>query len=340
MDTDTPSESDPVADVMGGLDEQFAELSAELEELADLDDVEDDDGPVLPSGFSLFAAKPEAVAKLRDGGRDPRVTAVRVIPIHHGKKGHMCAKYAPDGLTLNALRQALPPGTYDLQGVNQDGLWVGGKRVHVNNAESLDVLPGAAGGGGGGALGDKLLYALAMRGLNGGGADRGSEMEKATAGMIKSMMAMTQMSMLDMKRQMMMADRADNKSTAQQTGTLDMVKTIMGLMQPKRSNGAAANGMGRFEDFFAAMQLGMKLAGGDDRRDEDENSLKSWLLPLADSLGPGLISVVAMMLPAEKAKMVSDLLEAHFKAREAEARSQSDDPPTVDTTGVPVGGDD
>lgn len=340
LDPDDLSETDPVADLMGSADDAFAELASELEQFQD--DSDDNAGGVLPAGFALFDAKPEAVAKLRDGGRDPHVTAVRVIPIHNGKKGHQCAKYAPEGLTMSRLRQALPPGTYDLQAVNQDGLWVGGKRVRVTNGEGLDSLPGMNGNGGGnaGSMGDKLLYALAMRGM--GGGDHSSEMEKANAGMIKTMSSMMQMQMMDLKMRMELADRTDNKANSRETNSLEMVKTIMGMVQPKKSNGGG--GFGKFEDFFAAMQFGMKLAGnGGAPEESDADKLKDWLLPLADSLAPGLISVLAMMLPPEQRQMASDLLEAHFKMREAEAKAAaptSEDPPTVDTTGVPVGGGD
>jgi hypothetical protein len=181
-----------------------------------------------------------------------------------------------------------------------------------------------------------------MKALDQGQA-RSSEMESATSAMLKSMNAMMQMQMADFKMRTMAAESEDRKAERTGNRELELLKFMATVMRPQKSNGNGSGGMGRFEDFFGALQLGMQLAGNaaGPARDEDENSLKSWLLPLADSLGPGLISVIAMMLPPDKAKMVSELLESHFRAREAEAQAQaqSDDPPTIDTEGATVGGD-
>jgi hypothetical protein len=353
LDDSDHQQSDPVAEVLGDVNDlgDLGDLSAELEQLA-AEQVTDEDEDVLPPGFSLFQESAQAVEKIRAGGRNARCTYVRVIPVHRGQKGKTIAKYAPDGLTLEGLRRKLPSGTYDLQGCTEDNLWIGGKRIHLHEAAGVDPAPRANGAGnggnGGGSAGDRILYALAMKALDQGGS-KSSEMEAATSAMLKGVTAMMQMSMADAKRQQMISEAEDRKAERGQTQSLEMLKMVLPIVA-KQSNGGRPNGgakeMGRFEDFFGALQLGMSLAqnsgGSGPPKDEDENSLKSWLLPLADSLGPGLISVVAMMLPPDKARMVSDLLEAHFKAREAEAvaQTQSDEPPTVDTTGETVGGGD
>ena len=332
------------------------ELAAELEGMGEPDQDDDDDAnpPVLPPGFSMFEARPEAVAKLRAAGRDPTVTAVRVLPVYRNRRAPQIAKYQPEGLSVEALREVLPPGTYDLVGVNADGLWVGSRRLHLNDATNLSPqkLPNGNGNGNGngGSVADRVLEALAMRGLNGTGSDKSSEMEKATAGMVKAMMAMTQMQVVEMKQRMMLMDHDDAKRNNGDNNALNLLKTILPLVQGKKSNEGNGNGsgLGKFEDFFAVMQLGaqwQKGVNGNAPEPQPESELRAWLLPLAETLGPGLVSVAAMMLPPEQRKMASDLLEQHFRTREAEARANadpdtSDDPPTVDTAGETVGAGD
>jgi len=354
VESDDHQESDPVAELMGNVGELDAELAA-LESIDYGDDAGDDPADLVPPGFTLFYPNPEAVQKLRAAGKDPRMVGVRIYSVRQdGKRGPSCGNFSPEGMTLEALRGRLPPGSYDLQGLNVDSKYLGGKRIHLDRYERLgepERLSGAGNGNGSAqSPADKLLYALAMKAIDGGDRTRPSEMEAATAAMLKGVGAMMQMQMADLKRAQMVTEREDRKTERGQTQSLEMFKLVLPLLAkqngPAKSNGNGGSGMGRFEDFFGALQLGMQLAGnagGAPPKDEDESSLKSWLLPLADSLGPGLISVVAMMLPPDKARMVSDLLESHFKAREAEANAaaqSSDDPPTVDTEGVSVGGGD
>jgi hypothetical protein len=331
----------------------LSDLGAELEELAASDAEAEPIGPVLPPGFSLFTAKPEAVEKLSAAGRDPRVAYVRVIPIHHGKKGHMVAKYSPEGLTLERLRRALPPGSYDLQGMNADGLWVGGKRIHLSDATGLDKLPGQGNGngngngnGGGGTMAERVLYALAMKGLQ-GNENRSSEIEKATAATLSTVRSMIELQMADAKMRAMTVEAQDRKQERGDTRSLDMFKLLIPVLTKQNASRAPSEGgAGKFEDFVGAMQLGVQMAqamNGNAPTDPDKSTLEKWLLPIATELGPGLVSVFAMMLPPEQRQMASDLLESHFKAREAEAvaaAESSEDPPTVETEGHTVGGGD
>jgi hypothetical protein len=348
VESDDSQQTDPVAELLGTDGELDAELM-QLEGADYMDATSDDPADLVPPGFTLFLPNPDAVQKVRAAGKDPRMVAVRIYTIRQdGKRGPGCGKFSPEGMTLAALRGRLPPGQYDLQGLNVDGKYLGGKRVRLDQYERLAPVErlNGNGNGGGQSAGDKILMALAMRALD-GDRTKPSEMEAATAAMLKGVGAMMQMQMADLKRAQMISEREDRQTERGQTQSLEMFKLVMPLLAKQNAapkNGASSSGMGRFEDFFGALQLGMQLAGnaaGAPPRDEDESSLRSWLLPLADSLGPGLISVIAMMLPPDKARMVSELLEAHFKAREAEANAaagpESDDPPTVETEGQTVG---
>lgn len=355
MEFDSVDEVDPIADLLRSDDESSPDLPEDIaDELAALAEqtYADTTGPLVPPGFTLFAIKPEAAEKLRKAGKDPRLVSVRVQAVHNGQKTHTVGRYSAEGLTREKLRAKLPPGTYDLQGLTIDQAWVGGRRVHLDGAERIDspARNGHSGSNGYGAQSpaEMLMLKLALRAVE-GPQQRTSEIESATGAMLKTVSAMMQMQMADLKLRLAAADVEDRKAGRSSSQLLDVVKLILPFMRQsssKGSNGAGAGaGLGKFEDFLGVLQFGMHLAqnASGTAKDEDEDSLKSWVLPLAESIGPGVISGLSMLLPADKAKMINDLLEAQQRAREAEARGyddESDDPPTVDTDGVSVGGDE
>lgn len=347
---DEPDESvsendtdDPVAAAMGHLNDLASELAG-LDELGATEA-----GPeYLPPEFDLFELSARAVERLLEEGRDPTVVRVAVHLTNGSKRGKQIRMYPPQGMTWARLKQALPPGQYDLLAYNSDGVWVGSKRIRINH-QQLDELPGQAAGldslegnpSSKGSLGDKILYALAMRALNGNEAHgRGSEMEKATAGMVKLMSVQLQMQQADMMMRLKLMETDARERGRDGNTQLEMLKTIWGLAEKRNAKSSNGNGAGKFEDFVGAMQLGMhfgKMADG--RKKPSDESLREWVLPLVDSLGPGAFSLIAMMLPVEKAKMVNDFLEQHQRTREAEARAEADgddEPDVVNTEGKPV----
>lgn len=357
LEIESVDEVDPIADLLRSDDESAPDLPEDIaDELAALAEqtYADTTGPLVPPGFSLFAIKPEAAEKIRKAGRDPRLVSVRVMAVHNGQKTHTVGRYSAEGLTREKLRTKLPPGTYDLQGLTIDQAWVGGRRVHLDGAERIDgpSRNGHAPSNGhssGQSPAEMLMMRLALRAVE-GPQSRSSEMEAATGAMMKTITAMMQMQMADLKMRLAAADVEDRKAGRSSSQLLDVFKLLLPYMKQSSSKGSsgagAGAGLGKFEDFLGVLQFGMHLAqnaSGAPKEDDDQDSLKSWVLPLAESIGPGVISGLSMLLPADKAKMINDLLESQQRAREAEARGydeESDDPPTVDAEGVPVGGDE
>jgi len=85
------------------------------------------------------------------------------------------------------------------------------------------------------------------------------------------------------------------------------------------------------------MQLGMhfqkQLAGGETN---DGDELRKWVLPLVDSMGPQVVGLLAMLLPKDKAELLTDLIEQHLRTQEARAAGTGEDPETYDTTAEEV----
>ena len=345
-DDDTQAD-DPVSAVMG-------DLSAIRHELGDVDPYAGDDEAevpgVLPPSFDVFRVKDEVVDRVRTAGGDPTVVKITVLPVIRGKRRTAIKRLHPEGVTYQKLCAALAPGTYDIQGHNEDNVFMGGKRIRVQRRDFDELgdfddlddfgLPrGGKRGRSGGGLGDKLVYELAMKGLRGGEAQgRGSEMGEAIGSMAKMMTLNMQAQAMEATARMKQLELEHKHSRSDSSSQLATLKTILELVDkrtPKRSGGAGA----RVEDFVGMLQMGMhfqKMMQDGKPEESDAEQLRKWVLPIVDSVGPQLIGLAAMFLPKDKAELLTEVLEQHMKTQEARANAQGENRDTYDTTAEEV----
>jgi hypothetical protein len=338
VDDDDAQADDPVSAAMGGGGR--APLADDLEDLDEPAISEDED--YLPPEFDLFRIQDEVAERFLEKGKDPTCVKVMIHPVHRQKRAPAIKAVRPEGVTYAKLCEVLPPGRYDVVAYQENGKVVGSRRIRVSHdgvgtlsAEVGDI--GELGGGGaagprGQTMGDKLLYMLAMDSLKGRRAQgNGTEIRE----MMQGMAAMTRMQMdmmaMELKQRMTLMDSQGKRESRESTGQMKMLTTILDLVD-KRTPKGRTGGAGKFEDFVAAMQLGHHFASLQKGADNEGEELRKWVLPLVDSLGPGVIGAMAMFLPKEKAQMLSDLMEQHLKTRQAEA-SGDEGPDVVDAFG-------
>jgi len=344
---DDDQADDPVSKVVG-------DLGGLADGLGDVDlhagETEEDDPDVLPPGFDVFRIKPEVIDRMLAAGAPVQVVKVNVLPVVRGKRRAPIKRLRPEGMTFARLREALAPGTYDLQAFNEDGTYMGGKRIRINGGDfdSLDEFDelGGAGGFGGygrpsrgrGTMADRLVYELAMRGMRGGESQgRSSEMSSAITDFAKLMALQAQMASTQMQAQLKALEVDAKRSRSETGGQLSTIKTIVELMDKRtpKTNGTKGT---KIEEVIGLLQLGMTFQKNMDGKSEgDSDELRKWVLPLADSLGPQLVGLIAMALPKDKAELLTDLLEEHLRSRSGQSSDQDDDDKeTFDTTAEEV----
>lgn len=319
--------SDPIG--FDGLDPD-PEVGAQLGDEPDQEAPADDEPPpVLPGTFDLFGIKPGNLRKLRDQQIDPVVRKVRVYSSINGKRGPCCGTFMPEAMSIRWFNSRFPPGIYDMQACNAENVYVGGGR---------HVVPERSGGGSVGGEGlspilEDVLRALVDRGLRNQGDAEGNSVAKMMQAQAN---LMTQAVSLQM--QMMTAQREPAREESSQLLKLfELMQTqqtnTLNLLLNRKETQASRTQPGKFTDFVGAMQMGLELSAMINRGEDDRAKWEQMIPKLVDSIGPGLIAVVAQAFPQEKSKMVIDLIESHMKARQAEAEA---DAGTVDTEGEPV----
>ena len=68
----------------------------------------------------------------------------------------------------------------------------------------------------------------------------------------------------------------------------------------------------------------------------DNDWIERLFLPLVDQLGPGVVTLAAMLFPDDKAKPILEVLEQHMRTREAEAKAaaaEAEGPDVIDVEG-------
>lgn len=332
-DSDQPPD-DPIEAAMADMDE----LRAELEGMA----ADDFDEPVLPPEFDVFEANPECVHKMRERGADPTVVRIQVFSVQGGRRGKMIRSFRPEGVTYARLCRKLPPGRYDVQAYSADRCFVGGKRITVTDRSTAeDIAPelndpasidSGEAGSSWGKRGDRLVWELAMRALRGHESQgSSSEIREAMAGMLKLQQAQLAMQQTELQNRLALFEAETKAKRGGTNDQLSLLTTVLDLVDKR--GGRARSGKGPdASDFVGILQLGMHLAGA---RKEPERMDDDWIerlfLPLADQLGPQLVTMLAMLFPDEKAKIIIDTLSQHLKTREAEAKAAAaeDEPDSV-----------
>lgn len=296
-------------------------------------------GRVVPEGFDLFAPRPDAVAKVAERGLNPKLRKVRVYPINGGKRGPMLTELTADGLTLAWFRGHIPPGVYDLQGLTEDRMWLGGERVVVNETDSgaFAQPKGAASSSGG--LADEVMRALVMRALD---KENGSGFESAMSGMVKAMSAQQQMLSTAVQLQLQAMQAANAPAQARESSTMEMLKVFLPLLRPPPAPASpprAPAAAGSTADLLTLLKFGMELGKGKGQGNGDAPPAWFDMLPdLVDSVGPGILVVLAQLFPEDKAKQAMELMEQHMRAREAEAKARASEAETdpIETEGQTV----
>jgi len=329
---DDTQADDPVSHVMG-------DFGAMPDGLGDVDPYAADDeaevATVLPPSFDIFRVKDSVIDRVREAGGDPTVVKITVLPVIRGKRRGAIKRLHPDGVTYARLCAALAPGTYDIQGHNEDNTFMGGKRIRVqrrdfdelgdfDELDDFGVPRAGRHGRSGGGLGDKLVYELAMKGLRGGeAAGRGSEMGEAIGSMAKMMTLNMQAQAMEATARMKQLELEHKHSRSDSSSQLATLKTILELVD-KRSGKRTGAGGAKVEDFVGMLQMGMHFQKmmADGKADSDSEEMRKWVLPIVDSVGPQLVGLAAMFLPTDKAKLLTDLLEQHLKTQEARASGE------------------
>jgi len=133
----------------------------------------------------------------------------------------------------------------------------------------------------------------------------------------------------------------ENQLRVQQSGgdsTSDLLKAILPDLIRQRNTPPPAPQQGPgMEQLLGILQFGMQLRdqySGQDKPPEEMADKMLKIMPqLVESIGPSFIVALAQSaLPAEKARAVTDAVNAHMRAREAEARESA----TYDTDGENV----
>lgn len=337
---DEPTD-DPVDAAMGDLDSLRDELGA-----FDVGADEEWEEPVLPPTFDVFDPRPESVRKIRETGRDPTAVKILAHPFRNGRRQKAIRAFLPEGVTYARLQSTLPPGRYDIVAYTEDNIWVGGKRITVSDRTDLEDLSGDADDfdAGGGrrrssrSPGDQLVWQLAMRALKGHDSQgSSSEIREALAGMVKLQTLQLQMQQTELANRLKLFE-AENRNRGggaeEQFGLVTKILDVVDRRAGRGRNGKAPDA----SDFVGILQLGMHLAAAQNpSKDPPDNDwIERLFLPLVDQLGPGVVTLAAMLFPDDKAKPILEVLEQHMRTREAEAKAaaaEAEGPDVIDVEG-------
>lgn len=339
---DKPTD-DPVDAAMGDLDSLRDELGA-----FDVGADEEWEEPVLPPTFDVFDPRPESVRKIRETGRDPTAVKILAHPFRNGRRQKAIRAFRPEGVTYARLQSALPPGRYDIVAYTDDNIWVGGKRITVSDRTDLADLSDEdsfdAGGGRGRpsrSPGDQLVWQLAMRSLKGQDSHGSSnEIREALAGMVKLQTLQLQMQQTELANRLKLFEAENRHRGGGAEEQFGLVTKILDVVDRRGGRGRTGKAPDA-SDFVGILQLGMHLAAAQNpEKDPPDNDwIERLFLPLVDQLGPGVVTLAAMLFPDEKAKPILEVLEQHMRTREAEAKAaatEDEGPAPIDTSGEPI----
>lgn len=338
---------DPVESVMG-------DLGALADELRGLDEGASDsewDEPILPPEFDVFQPTPGVGKRIREAGGDPTCVRILVHPVRGGVRQKATRRLRPEGVTYARLQAALSPGRWDIVGYSIDRCFIGSKRITVTDGDDLDDLSdgeeletlGASGkarrSSSRQSPAEQLVWQLAMKAIRGNeAAGSASEIREAIGAMVKMQTLQLQMQQTELANRLKLLDAQHNAGARSGGDTLSMIKTVFELAD-RRSGRQRGGGGTKPEDFIGMLQMGMhfqKMMSGD--KPPEPDWAEKFFIPALQELGPGIVTVMAMLFPDDKAKPILEMLEQHLRTREAEAKAAAaQEPETYDTTAEPVG---
>lgn len=368
-----PSVLTPVPDASSATSESSAATSSALEASDQAPDVDDDPDPfaadpfpeepygytpgerVIPEGFDLFDFPPALVAKRRAEGTDPRLHAVRIYAVKLGQRAlPALGNFPAEGMSSAWFRARFESGVYDLQGLNQSGQYIGGKRY--TNLAGVSNLPGPrpfvgglggpsygqAANNGAGSLQDQVVAVALQRLLNPPAEPSAmGELVKALAAQSSLMATGVNLQLQAMQAAQQL--QANSPQARTESGLLDFFKQqadqnakLLAAAIAKPAAVVSASKGSDLESFLKMFTLARSLAAesGAAKSEPEESKLVEIFLGLAETMGPGLMALVAQaVLPPDRAKFICNVIEEHQRARAAQATAESS---TVDTTGETV----
>lgn len=318
---------------------------------------ENDPAPYLPPNCDLVELTPEHIQRAKARNHDPTVVTLMIGRVQGARVEHL-GTFAAAGANLEQLAATFGAGVYEVRYKNPTGAYVGARRIHVgpNGAHvGPPPMPGALSPSSGfPAIG--AASSAAMRG--------GSPLEVIAMRLLEQKMFGQQDdpmrgAMAETLKLMAMGAESQRQAAAAaaegQRQFLDMVLKLQTFGQPKddkafellkvmlvQQQARPQSSGGGFADFVKVFELAKSFqqSGGPiaitNPSGDDDDDGAGWLKlvePALDSMGPATVSLLSQMfLPPEKSKFVSEAIEHHMKAREAEAKAAG----TVEAEGVAV----
>jgi len=311
-------------------------------------DLSDFEGQESEARNDIFVIDPIRWAKLQKEGIDTRITRVRIQVWRNDKRVKIPGELAPEQARSSDLLRRWGPGLYELAGCNEQGVYIAGARINVDDpragaapSPAFGVPPPPAAASGAATFEQQLLQTLLAKALAAPApAAEADPMRDAMAAIVKGMAVQQQMMSQALQLQMQL----QNTSPEKQQGDR-MWSILEGMI--KRPNPTNGGGAGGFAEFLPILQWGMQLgratvpgAPAVAAADPDA-AIPPWLrmVPeVADTVGvPLIVTIAQAVLPPEKAKIVIDAISEHQKARKAEAEADAAAAGDVhDTTGEAV----
>lgn len=301
------------------------------------------DGPVDPFDFGaelseLCAINADKVAGWTEKGIDPKPHRAVIFKHVNGKSERCDGVWPVSEVNRDFLKARWGPGTYTVQVVNvnnqilaRNGASIEGP-VGVTSSSStpLGALPASDG--------ELVRFLLAK--LLESREPRQDPMREVVASMA---------SLMQVQIAAMNADRANQaRAPTDETASKLLLAIVPELVKARvapapNGQGARGGAVSSIDEFLRVLQFGMALSGaaakGKSKKENPDDDETKWLevLPnIVDSIGPGLVTTLALaILPKEKADQAIDTIQTHMRAREAEAKAEEKAPP-IDTDGVPM----
>lgn len=309
-----------------------------------------DPSDYIPPECDLLWFDGAKLKKIVDSGKDARIHSIQLLRVEQGGRGVSLGIFPIAGACQANLKARFGPGIYDCKGRNANGEYIVGRRITIQSdnpyagpqpqgftnswSAASNPYPVGAPGFGGPPMGSapmgaqSPLEAIALDLLR---QKLTSAQDDPLRGALAEMMKMTMLG-LEQTRQAM--STIATVQTQNQQPTFELLKLFLPMLNQKP---AKSGGGGSMAEALEMFKLGLGLAQMKNPEEDKEEGgfakMVAAIAPIVDSLGPGLVTLMAQAaLPADRADAVKQAIEAHMKAREAEARADS----VVDTTGREV----
>lgn len=298
----------------------------------------------VPPSFDFFEVDPRRLREVRNKGNDPRIARIRIKRYVGAKRVPIPGEFDAGSINLAWLEHFHGPARYQIDALNDRGLFVTGKAIDVGAAATPP--PAMYGGAAspqtrattpanwaGGyqqpqSITDQILSVAMERLLN-----PPEPPKDPMADTVSTMLKMMQLQQTQALEQL----RVQAQIASKPSGGDDLTKILLGeLLNRKQSS--PMDGMREMLDGFMAFRALMGSngeAGTVDPADPPPHWLK-----LVDSaineMGPGVTSLAAhAILGDEGAASIDEMIKKQMETREAEAKA---DAATINVPGV--GSDD